>query len=80
MEAGWPPTNTSTCVGRLPGVGATLSAATGPRPVPHNVIAWPGAAVAVKEVDRLVSLADKVLEGTPGPNPPLLTAKIPKLL
>src|SRR5579859_932278 len=43
-----PPTKTSTLVGRLPAGGGMLSGAViGPRPVPHNVIAWPFFAVTV---------------------------------
>src|ERR1700681_3365693 len=63
-----PPTNTSVLTGRLPAVGIMLSAATGPSPVPHNVMACPFCAVTVGELIGWLVAVMKFCK-MPGPRP-----------
>src|SRR6266478_341297 len=79
MLADFPPTNTSVWMGRLPAVGATLSAKfTGPKPVPYSVTTWPGAAVMAGAFNGCW-LCETKLKKIPGPIP-ARTANIPRLL
>src|SRR5436305_8789839 len=74
-----PPTDSSTLVGRLPAVGATLSAETGPSPVPHNVITCPGCAARVVLLIGWLLCEIKFCK-MPGPSPVPVAVQMPKAL